>query len=681
MVSIPCFYSRLEAEESLGLAEWADKNRVLTSRSAAEAGPYRSSRTPYLKAIMEDLSVDSGVQRVVFKKCAQIGASELGNCWIGYLVDQAPGPILMVQPTVDLAKRYSKQRVETLFDESDALRAKVKPARARDSGNTVLMKEFIGGVLVITGANSAVGLRSMPVRYLFLDEVDAYPYDLDGEGDPVALAEARARTFSFRACKFLVSTPLIKGMSRISREYERSDQRKYFVPCPLCSEMQVLEFARLRWQPGKPETVQYQCKACEKMFEEALKTEMLAAGELRATAAGADQATHGYHLNGLYSPVGWLGWVDIARQWEEAASDAGSRKTFVNTVLGEDWEEEADTVPDWQRLYERRERWPHKVVPERGLFLAAGGDVQGDRIEVDVWAWGRGLESWLVEHIVIAGDTGRPEIWTEMTALVGRQWEHATGAMMSLQHLAIDTGFSTQNVYAWARTQDRHVVLPVRGIGTYDRIVPVAGPTKVEVKQDGKKVRRGLNLWTVSVSFFKKETYKWLGLDKPTDEQVAEGFTTPAGFIHLSDTTGDEWCKQLVAEQQVVIRTRRGFGAKTEWRQLRPRNEALDARVYARAAVWLAGADRWNDARWRGLEEQLGLPEPPPRRPPPPLVPMRAPGVGLITSLPTAEAEAAAAMSAPGGPLLPPQPQAGRIRGGIRTMSSGRKRRVGYWGG
>src|SRR5262245_29416093 len=186
MANFPCFPADLQPEEAVQLADWSDEYRVLTSRSAAEAGPYRTARTPYLRDIMNDLSVDATVQRVVFKKCAQIGASELGNCWIGYLVDQAPGPLLLVQPTVELAKRYSKQRIDPLFEESDRLRNKVNPARSRDSGNTVLLKEFAGGVLVITGANSAVGLRSMPVRYLFLDEIDAYPGDVEMEGDPVS---------------------------------------------------------------------------------------------------------------------------------------------------------------------------------------------------------------------------------------------------------------------------------------------------------------------------------------------------------------------------------------------------------------------------------------------------------------------------------------------------------------
>jgi phage terminase large subunit GpA-like protein len=611
MPSIPRLIAYVGPDEAVALSRWSDTYRVLTSRSAAEPGPYRTSRTPYLRAIMDDLGVDSPVQRIIFKKPAQIGGSEVGNCWIGYIVDQAPGPMLLVQPTVDLAKRYSRQRIDPLFDESERLRSKVRPARSRDSGNTMLLKEFLGGVLVITGANSAVGLRSMPVRYLFLDEVDAYPGDVEGEGDPVSLAEARARTFSFRAKRFLCSTPLVKGASRISREYEASDQRKYFVPCPLCGVAQVLEFSRLRWQPGRPETVQYQCAHCEGSFAEYHKTAMLALGQWRPTAVLAtDPLVHGYHISALYSPIGWLSWAEIARQWESAATDADARKTFVNTVLGEEWEEEADAVPDWQRLYERREGWPYGIVPQRGLFLTAGADVQVDRIEIDVWAWGRRLESWLVEHIILNGDPGRPEVWASLTELLGRTWEHATGARLALQRLAIDTGFSTQSVYLWARSQDRATVLPVRGIGTYDRLVPVSGPTKVEVLENGKRLRRGLNLWTVSVSFFKKEFYKHLGLPKPTDEQLAGGFTFPAGYVHLPEVVSDEWIKQLVAEQQVIIRSRRGFNARTEWRQLRPRNEALDCRTYARAAVWLAGADRWSDNRWHSLEEQLGLDAP-----------------------------------------------------------------------
>jgi phage terminase large subunit GpA-like protein len=184
---------------------------------------------------MDCLSPASSVQRVALMKGAQIGGTECGNCWIGYVIHQAPGPMMAVSPTVELAKRNSKQRIDPLIEESEVLRERVKDPRARDSGNTVLSKEFRGGVLILTGANSAVGLRSMPARYLFLDEVDGYPGDVEGEGDPILLAERRSATFQRRKI-LLVSTPKTKSLSRIQREYEASDQRRYFVPCPHCSD-------------------------------------------------------------------------------------------------------------------------------------------------------------------------------------------------------------------------------------------------------------------------------------------------------------------------------------------------------------------------------------------------------------------------------------------------------------
>ena len=231
----------LRPDPLLTVSEWADRHRRLSGKGASEPGPWRTSRAPYLKEIMDCLSPASKVERVVVMKGAQIGLSECGNNWIGYVIHHAPGPMLAVLPTVEMAKRNSKQRIDPLIEESPILRELVRPARSRDSGNTMLAKEFPGGMLVMTGANSAVGLRSMPVRYLFLDEVDGYPGDLDGEGDPVTLAEARTRTFSRRKI-LIVSTPTIKGASRIEREYEASDQRRYFVPCPVCREHQWLKF-------------------------------------------------------------------------------------------------------------------------------------------------------------------------------------------------------------------------------------------------------------------------------------------------------------------------------------------------------------------------------------------------------------------------------------------------------
>ena len=306
---------------------------------------------------MDALSPSHPARRVVFMKSAQVGATTSGSNWIGYVIHHAPGPMLAVQPTVELAKRFSRQRIEPLIAESPALRERVKPSRARDAGNTVLSKEFPAGLLIITGANSAVGLRSMPARYLFLDEVDAYPPSADEEGDPVALAEARTRTFSWRSKAFLASTPTIHGISRIEREYEASDQRRYFVPCPHCGHMQWLEFERLRWEKGKPDTAHYECM-CLRRPDRGTPQDGDAQGRRVASHGGRrqDPGTIGFHLSALYSPVGWFSWADIARMWEAAQATDEAKRSFKNGVLGETWVETGE-APDWQRLYERREPW------------------------------------------------------------------------------------------------------------------------------------------------------------------------------------------------------------------------------------------------------------------------------------------------------------------------------------
>jgi len=356
----------LKPDPRLTVSEWADTHRYLSPRASAEPGRYRTDRTPYMRAIMDALSPTHPARRIVVMKSAQVGFTEGGNNWIGYVIHHVPGPMLAVQPTVELAlaKRFSRQRVDPLVSESPALRERVKPARSRDAGNTVLSKEFPAGLLVITGANSAVGLRSMPARYLFLDEVDAYPPSADEEGDPVALAEARTRTFSWRSKLLLGSTPTIQGLSRIEREYEATDQRRYFVPCPHCWEMQWLKFERLRWDKGKPETARYECASCDGRIEEHHKTTMLGAGEWRSMVEAQDPGTIGFHISALYSPVGWLSWENIARLWEAATTDEAKR-SFKNSVLGETWVETGE-VPDWQRLYERRETWPVGTVPSGG---------------------------------------------------------------------------------------------------------------------------------------------------------------------------------------------------------------------------------------------------------------------------------------------------------------------------
>ena len=581
---------------------------MLSSKASAEPGRWRTSRTPYLKAIMDCLSPTSPVERVVFMKAAQLGATEMGSNWIGYVIHHAPGPMMAVWPTVEMAKRNSKQRIDPLIEESSALAELIAPARSRDSGNTILAKEFRGGVLVMTGANSAVGLRSMPVRYLFLDEVDGYPLDVEGEGDAISLAEARTRTFSRRKI-FIVSTPTISGASAIEREYETSDQRRYFLPCPHCSHRQWLRFEQLRWEKGQPDSAAYVCESCDAPISEHHKTWMLEHGEWRALAPENGAKTAGFHLSSLYSPVGWRSWREIAVAWELAVSkesgSAAAIKTFKNTELGETWVEEGE-APDWQRLVERREDYPVGSIPPGGLLLVGGADVQKDRIEASIWAFGRGNESWLVEHRVLMGDTARDAVWKQLADLLAENWTHASGAAMPLARFALDTGFATQEAYTFVRASRDPRIMAIKGVARGAALI--GSPTAVDISKGGKKLRRGIKVFSVAVSIAKLELYN--NLRKSAD--VAEdGITAiyPAGFIHLPNVDA-EFIQQLCAEQLITRRDRNGFPIR-EWQKMRERNEALDCYVYARAAASAAGLDRFDERHWRELERQLGMADPP----------------------------------------------------------------------
>ncbi len=553
-----------------------------------------------MRLIMDALSPSHPARRVVFMKAAQVGATEAGNNWIGYVIHHAPGPMLAVQPTVELAKRNSRQRIDPLIADSPVLSERVGPAPIARFQQQYALERLPGRRSGYDRVQLRLGLRSMPARYVFLDEVDAYPASADVEGDPVTLAEARSQTFSHRRKVLLISTPTIKGMSRIEREYEASEQQRYFVPCPHCGHEQVLKFERLRWEKGKPETARYYCEACEKPIGERHKTAMLKGGEWRATAETNDPTTTGFHISALYSPAGWKSWADIARDKEQASGFDDAQRAFKNTVLGETWVETGD-APDWWRLADRRESWPAGTVPEKGLFLTAGADVQKDRIEVDVWAWGRGLESWLIDHAAIEGGPGSRECWSELTNLLGRTWLHESATPMTIMRLAIDTGYETSAVYGFARQSGFGQVSPIKGVDGFNKATPVTGPTFVDVSASGRRLRRGARLWTVAVSTFKAEMYRFLRLAQPTPEELSQGAQYSPGSIHLLKWADDEWLKQLTAEQLVTVRDRRGF-ARLEWRKMRERNEALDCRVYARAAAWIVGADRWSEARWAEME-------------------------------------------------------------------------------
>lgn len=241
------FAAGVQPDPDLTVSQWADQFRVLSSVSSAERGQWHTDRTPYLREIMDCCTPSHPMTDGAFQKGTQLGGSEAVYNFLGYVIDQAPGPAMLVMPTVDGAKTISRQRIKPLIEESPALRGKVAEAKSRDSGNTTLQKEFTGGVLKIVGANSGPGLRNMPVRYLIGDEVDAYPADVDGEGDPIVLAEKRTDTFGSRAKRIYVSSPKLAGSSRIDPLRREGSNARYYVPCPHCAHEQFLRWTQMRW--------------------------------------------------------------------------------------------------------------------------------------------------------------------------------------------------------------------------------------------------------------------------------------------------------------------------------------------------------------------------------------------------------------------------------------------------
>ena len=591
----------LRPEAQLTVSEWADNFRLLSSKASAEPGPWRTSRTPYLQEPMDCLSTGSTVQRVVMMFAAQTGKTEAGSNWLGYVIDHAPGPMLCVQPTVEMAKRLSKQRLESMISETPCLSQKIAPARSRDSGNTMFSKEFPGGMMLLTGANSATGLRSAPCRYIFADEIDAFPADVDGEGDPVSLAEKRATTFARRKI-LLTSTPTIKDHSRIEAEYLLSDQRRFYVPCPKCGGMQWLKWPQMRWTDNDPSTARYQCEHCGEQFEELHKPAMLRQGEWRATAPG-DGRTAGFQLSGLYSPLGWFSWADMVEEFLRAKADAPALKTWLNTRAAETWEEDYASKVSADGLRERCEHFPMGVLPEGSVALTFGIDVQDNRLAISGWAWGRDEEGWLVYHQEIFGDPSRADLWKQVDEAVLREWEHASGAKLRPDVVCVDSGgHFTAEVYQFARERARQGVIAIKGASQRNKAVIGKG-SKVDINARGKTLKRGAMVFSIGTDTAKSTLFARLKHNDPGE-----------GYLHFPMEATDEYFQQLTAEKQVMKYTRGGFPVREWVKKPNARNEALDTLVYAYAGLQYLYQRRDRRTIWDQLERRLEEPEKAPLR-------------------------------------------------------------------
>lgn len=587
------FADGLRPDPVLSVSEWADEHRHLSQRASAEPGRWDTNRTPYLREIMDCLSSTDQTERVVFMKGAQVGGTEAGNNWIAYSIDISPGPFLSVAPTLDMAKRNSRTRMDPMIEECPRLRSKVRDPKARDSGNSMLQKMYPGGVLVLAGANSAAGLRSMPARFLFADELDAWPENLDGEGSGLDLAEARTRTFSRRKI-FIVSTPTLANRSAIEREFLASDMRFYEVPCVECGTYQSLKFAQLTWENDDAKTTRYKCEHCGALLEEHHKTKMLAHGRWTPTNP-EHNGTRGYHISSLYSPLGWFSWAQCVETYLKAKNNDNALRVFTNTILGETYAEQGE-APDWEDLYNRRETYAVGTVPHRACVLTMGVDVQQDYLAYEVVGWAPGLESWSIDHGNITGNTAEPEVWEELRARVANTYKTDDGFNMGIRMVAVDTGYRTQEVYRWAKAQPATKVIAIKG---RDNLAVIIGqPSVAEIGQKGRKIKSGLKVWPVGVSVAKSELYGWLRRKNRADDEEL-----PHGWCHFPQHD-EEYFRQLTAET-LTQKTVRGY-PRYVWEKTRDRNEMLDCRVYARACAQMIGCDRWDTPRWK-TERQNNL--------------------------------------------------------------------------
>lgn len=600
-------YARgLEPDPDYKVSEWAEKHRVVPPETSSFPGRWRNAVTPYLTEIMDCLSPSHWASKVTLIKSAQIAGSEaITNC-IGFIADVAPGPTLVVHPTIDAGKSWVREKLNPNIEENPRLRRKFVEAKSRDGGSTTLSKKFPGGFLVITGANSAAGLRQKSIRYLFKDDWDEWPLDVNGQGDPDRMADARQIAFhnSGTAKCFQVSTPTIKSMSRVTRAYDESDQRVYVVKCPQCQGEQELRFFPRSYEPFRgglkfnkvqPYSAYYVCEHNGCIIEHHQKRELLASGRWLQKSPGAGRQP-GFKISAIYSP--FTSWDKMAEEFMRAKDKPRELKTFYNLWLGEPWEERGD-APDWKRLLTLREDYPLGRIPVGALLITTAVDVQKDGFFFESVGWGIGKTSWTIDYGFIPGDTSRPEVWLELTKIYDRWYENAWGQSFQCDQFAIDAGYNTHMVYAWVRNKIRAIA--VRGVGGPQ--APVIGtPTKLDVSYSGrKKLRSGLRVWPVGGWQAKSEFYSYLRL-----EGIREGMDDdPWGYCHFSTGCDENYFKQITSES-LVTHTKGGRDV-TEW-MVSGENHFLDCRVYNLASAERLGISRFTVAKWEALAAIRNVP-------------------------------------------------------------------------
>jgi phage terminase large subunit GpA-like protein len=580
----------LAPRKPLTVSQWADIERRLSSKGSAEPGRWRTDRNPPLREPMDCLSARSTAKDVVLMFPIQFGKTEVAVNALGYTMDHNPGPVMVTLPGEVSMHKWVAQKLNPMIEETPAVRQTLTSTDSRNGSNRREFKDFAGGQLYIEHAGSPSRLKSTTVRTLIVDELDEFAANLQGGDDPVEMLNGRTSAFPATYKRLYISTPQIRGLSRIEALYQKSDQRRYYVPCPHCGEAQPLEWSGLRWGPGGT-GVAYVCRECGALIDEHHKTGMIAAGRWVAENPGAK--IRGYHINALYYQIG-LGprWADLVEMWLDAQNDPARLKTFINDRLAEAWEDPAMRAVKHNIIADRAERYPLRTAPAGVLAITAGVDTQDNRLAVQVVGWGRGLSFWVLDYIELPGDPADDAVWQALAELLNKGVQHESGATLEVQATCIDAGgHRTEAVKAFVR--DRRIRRPLAIFGAVPNNAPVISKGKMQdIDWRGRYDKRGVLIQHVGTVGIKHTLYARLSTDadKTPDQRLG----------HFSDELPKEYFAGLVSESYNPSKNR--FEKKRG-----ARNEPLDTFVYAYAATHHPELrlHRATKADWDRLEARL----------------------------------------------------------------------------
>ena len=554
------------------------------------AGQWITATNPPLREPMDCMSVHSNVREVVMMFPIQFGKTEAAINTLGYVMAHDPGPVMVCLPGEVSMNKWVAQKLNPMVDESPAVKHAMTSVASRDSANTRTFKDFAGGQLYMEHAGSPSRLKSTTVRTMIVDEVDEFSNNLSGGDDPLEMLKGRTSAFPATSKALYISSPQIKGLSRIEQLWNKSDQRRYHVPCPHCGHMQHLQWQGLHWTPDAKQCW-YTCQECGASIEEHHKTQMIRDGQWVPDNPGAKM--RGYHINCLYYQFG-LGprWLDLVDTWRDVQNEPARLKTFLNDRLAEPWEDAAMRAVKHNAIADRAEPYPLRTAPHGVLVITAGIDTQDNRLAVQLVGWGRGMAFWALDYVELPGDPASDEVWTALTELLNTPILHACGATLKIEGMAIDAGgHRTEAVKSYVR--DRRVRRPMAIFGAVPNNAPVISKGKLhDIDWRGRSDKRGVMVYHVGTVGAKH----WLYSRLSTDADKAPDVRT----THFSDQLPTEYFPGLVSETYDPAKNRfiNRRGA---------RNEALDTWVYAYAAAHHPEVrlHRLTRADWDRLEKTL----------------------------------------------------------------------------